>query len=81
MLEDAVGLAGRGDGLADLEPAGAEGDHLPGLDLAQQLRADDVERAALGGDDEVGTDPAHLQGADAWGVAEGAIPSFVITTV
>ena len=50
MLEDAQRRAVGLDRLPGLDAALAERDQLAGLDLAQQLGADDVERAALGGD-------------------------------
>ena len=64
------------DGLADLEPALAQRDHLAGVDLPHQLRADDVERTALGGDEEVGPEAAERQRPDPVGIAEGADPAL-----
>ena len=43
----------------------------PGCDLAQQLGADDVERAALGGDAVAVAEPAERQRPQAGAVAEG----------
>ena len=57
--------------LAGLEPALGQRDHLARVDLAQQLGADDVEGAALGGDDEAVAEPAERERPDAVRVAEG----------
>ena len=71
VLEDAERLARRVDDLARLDPALGDRDHLAGLDLAQQLGADDVERAALGGDAVAVADPAERQRPQPGAVAEG----------
>ena len=71
MLEDAAGRALGLDHLAGLEPALGQRDHLAGMDLAHQLGADDVEGAALGGDDEAVAEPAEAERPDPVRVAEG----------
>ena len=48
-----------------------EPEHLAGADVAVDGGADQVERAALGGDDPVVADPAERERADAVRVAEG----------
>ena len=71
VLEDAERLAVARDDLARLQPALGEGDHLAGQDLAQVLRADDVERARLRGDAVALPEQAERERAQAGGVAEG----------
>jgi hypothetical protein len=44
-------------------------DHFAILDVAHVLRADDVERAGLGGENGAAVEPAHHQRADAERVA------------
>ena len=65
--------AGRSAGthLPGLDPALAERDQLARLDLAQQLGADDVEGAALGGDAVAVAELAERQRPDPVRVAEG----------
>ena len=69
------------DDLARLQPALGEGDHLAGQDLAQVLRADDVERARLRRDAVALAEQAERERAQAGGVAEGDTRSAVMTTV
>jgi hypothetical protein len=59
------------DELARLDPARAERDHLAGLDLAQELCADDVEGAALRRDAGVVAEHAERQRPQSGRVAEG----------
>jgi hypothetical protein len=70
VLENAqrgtVGL----DSDARLEAALSDRDQLAGLYLAHQLGADDVERAALGGDHEAVAELPQAKGAHAGRVAE-----------
>src|SRR5215469_5053936 len=47
VLEDAETLVRIFEGLAAFDAAGADGDHLAGLDIAHEGGADDVERAAF----------------------------------
>ena len=71
VLEDAVGLAPGGHDLPALESVGGQRDRLAGIDFANQLRADDVERAALGGDAPgLVVEPAERQRTDPVRVAE-----------
>ena len=81
MLEDAEAAALGLDDLARLDAALAERDHLAGLDLAQELGADDVEGAALGGHAVAVADLAERQRAQAGGSRKATTPSLVITTV
>ena len=75
--------AGRSDSTACRVsmPALADRDQLAGLDLAQQLGADDVERAALGGDHVAVVELPEAERAHAGRVAEGdhACRSVMIT--
>ena len=71
MLEDAGRAALGLHHLAGLEPALAQRDHLAGVHLAHQLGADDVEGAALGGDDEAVAEPPQAERPDPVRVAEG----------
>ena len=57
--------------LARLQPALGQGDHLARVHLAHQLGADDVEGAALRGDDEAVVEPAQRERPDPVRVAEG----------
>ena len=71
VLEHAEGLAVRLHELARLDPALAERDHLARLDLAQELGADDVEGAALGGHAVAVAEHAERQRPQAGAVPEG----------
>ena len=66
-----VALRSAFDHLARLEAALGQGDHLAGVHLAHQLGADDVEGAALRGDDEAVAEPAQRERPDPVRVAEG----------
>ena len=57
--------------LAGLQAALGQRDHLARVHLAQQLGADDVEGAALGGDDEALAEPAERERPHPVRVAEG----------
>ena len=57
--------------LARLQPALGQRDHLAGVHLAHQLGADDVEGAALRGDDEAVAEPAERERPHPVRVAEG----------
>ena len=70
VLEHAEGLALGLDQLARLDPALAQRHHLARLHLAQQLRADDVERAALRGEAVGVAEPAEGERPQAGGIAE-----------
>ena len=71
VLEDAERVPrGLGHELRAHAP-GAERDHLPRLDLAHELRADDVEGAALRGHAPALAEPSEGQRAHAVGVTEG----------
>ncbi len=59
------------DHLARLEPALGQRDHLAGVHFAHQLGADDVEGAALGGDDEAVVEAAERERPHPVRVAEG----------
>ena len=65
-----AGLRGLDD-LARLQAALGQRDHLSGAHLAQQLGADDVEGAALGGDDEALAEPPERERPHPVRVAEG----------
>ena len=52
-------------------PRSVRRDHLAGVHLAHQLGADDVEGAALRGDDEAAVEPAEAERPDPVRVAEG----------
>src|SRR6476620_8807921 len=71
VLKDAAGAAVGLHHLAGLQPALGQADHLAGVDLAHQFGADDVEGAALGGDDEAVTEAAEAERPDPVRVAEG----------
>ena len=71
MLEDAAGAALGLHHLARLQPALGQADHLARVHLAHQLGADDVEGAALRGDDEAVVEPAQRERPDPVRVAEG----------
>src|SRR5918999_170049 len=71
VLEDAEGLPLGLDELPRLDPALAERHQLSGLHLAQELGADDVERAALRRDAVAGAQPAERERPQAGAVAEG----------
>ena len=64
-------LARAFDDLARSEAALVERDHLAGLDLAQQLGADDVERARLAGHAVTVAEHPQDERAQAGRVAEG----------
>src|SRR4051812_5208723 len=70
VLEDAERLALGLDDLARGDPALAEPDHLPGRDVAQQLGADDVQRARLAGHAVAAAGLAEHERAQPRGVAE-----------
>ena len=73
---------GRLHHLARLDPARAQRDHLARLHLAQQLGADDVERAALRGDAVVARRASRAPAAAGRpGRGTPTTASFVITTV
>ena len=48
-----------------------DGQQPAGLDLADEARADDVQRRGLARDDPPAVEPAEHEGADAVGVARG----------
>ncbi len=60
MLEDAEAALVLGEGLDRAQAVAVDDHDLAGLDVAHETRADDVERAALGGQD-----PRVLEAADA----------------
>jgi hypothetical protein len=70
VLEHAERGPGALDQRARLDPALAQGHHLARLDLAQQLGADDVERARLAGHAVAVAKHAQAQGTQARRVAE-----------
>src|SRR5438046_1965384 len=57
--------------LPHVEPARADREHLAGRDLTQQLCADHVERAALGGDAVALAELAERERPQAERIAEG----------
>ena len=71
VLEDAVRRAVGGNDLPRLQPALGQRHQLARSDLAHQLAADDVERAALGGDAEAVAELAQRERPDPVRVAEG----------
>ena len=71
MLEHAHRRRAVVDHLAHLEPALGQRNHLAGAHLADHLGADDVEGAALRGDDEAVVELAERQRPHAVRVAEG----------
>ena len=87
MLEDAVRGPLARDHLLHLQAALGQRDHLARLDLADQLGADDVEGAALGGDDEALGWPSAAfilpseSGRTPWGSRKATTACLVITTV
>ena len=52
VFEDAQGASWRVREPPAVQPAVVDADHLPRLHVADERRADDVQRAGLGGDDE-----------------------------
>ena len=70
MYSKMQGRAGRlREGAVAFDAVLGDDDDLAVLDLAQELGADDVERAGLGGEHVGGAEPAQDQRADADGVA------------
>ncbi len=69
VLEDAQGLAGRLGEPHGVQAAVVDADQLAGLDVAHEHRADDVQRARLGRDDEAVGQAADRERPDAVGVA------------
>ena len=70
VLEDAERAPLALDDLPGLDPALRQRDHLARLDVAQEARADDVERAALRGDAVAVADLAERERPQAGAVAE-----------
>ena len=70
VLEDARGAAAPRHGLRRVAPVLVDPDHLARLDVADDLGADEVERARLGGDDPVVADPPERERPDPQGIAE-----------
>ena len=71
MLEDAHSRSVGFDDLTRFQTPLAEGDHLAGVDLPDQLRPDDVEGTAFGGDHPVAVQFAEREWPDAERVTEG----------
>ena len=71
VLEDARGAAPLGHRLGAVNALVVEPEHLAGPHVAVDGGADQVERAALGGDDPVVADAAERERADPVRVAEG----------
>ena len=81
VLEDAVRRPPRLDDLPRVEAALGQRDHLARPHLAQQLGADDVEGAALRGDDEALPEPPSESGRTPCGSRKATTACLVIATV
>src|SRR5205814_6328898 len=57
------------EGVERPAPAGVDDEHLPGLDLAYEMGADDVERGRLRREHPAGVELAEAQRTEAVGIA------------
>ncbi len=69
VLEDAEPPLDRGEGAQGMHARGVQHHHLAGLDVAHEIRADNVERAGFRGDDMAVAQPPEDQRAHAQGIA------------
>ena len=80
VLEDAGARRAHGEGAVAFDAVFGDDDDLAVFDLAQELGADHVERAGLGGEHIGGAEPANDERADADGIARADQHSLVRQT-